>query len=80
VSDRVKKALAYRAVFHGPAADEVLDELANFCCANRTTVGTADMMNMAILEGRRQVWLHIQQFRNLNTGEEMQTFAMKADQ
>jgi hypothetical protein len=38
------------------------------------------MMNMAILEGRRQVWLHIQQFRNLNTGEEMQTFAMKADQ
>lgn len=77
-----RRADAYRALFMfanrdglGPQAEIVLADLAKFCHANRTTVN-ANETNMAILEGRRQVWLHIQQLLKL-TGDQVQMFAHK---
>jgi hypothetical protein len=69
------RAAAFRAAFNGPDGQEVLDDLAHFCCANRTTVSGSET-NMTLLEGRRQVWLHIQQLRNF-TGDAVQQFALK---
>lgn len=57
-----QRADAFKAVFSGPRSADVLEDLASFCFANRTTV--ASETNMAVLEGRRQVWLHIQQLLN----------------
>ncbi len=50
---------AYRMVFKGPNADVVLKDLALFCRAHETTF-TADERTHALLEGRREVWLKIQ--------------------
>lgn len=62
--DRIaKRADAFRAVFSSPSAAEVLEDLEDFCFANKTTVDGHDT-NMAVKEGRRQVWLHIQQLLN----------------
>lgn len=58
-----RRSDAFRSVFAGPSAAEVLADLEAFCYANRTTVD-ASQTNMAVLEGRRQVWLHIQQLLN----------------
>ena len=62
---------AYRAIFWSPAtvegqdsaltpaAERVLADLARICYVNKTTA-SANPTQMAIAEGRRQVWLHIQ--------------------
>lgn len=46
----------------------VLEDLAAFCCANESTAAPEAML-MAIREGRRQVWLHIQQKLNLTDAQ-----------
>lgn len=54
-----KRATAYKAVFSGPQAEEVLADLRRFC---RATLPTADVNNVNttfLLEGRREVWLRI---------------------
>jgi len=52
----------------------VLADLAEFCFATRTTA-SASPDDLPILEGRRQVWLRIQQFLNL---EEAKVRALKS--
>lgn len=44
-----------------PPAAIVMADLRRFCCVDRTTAidGTNAALEMAALEGRRQVWLHI---------------------
>lgn len=56
---------AYKEVFDGERAKTVLDDLARFCHANSTTHVEGDSHGTSQLEGRRQVWLRIQGYRDL---------------
>lgn len=65
ILDKLMQALgrrqyAYKQTFQGPLAEEVLRDLARFCRAHSTTFH-ADPRMHAVLEGRREVWLRIQQ-------------------
>lgn len=57
---------AYQLVFDkdNQAAKQVLKDLVRFCRANKTTFH-ADPRAHAVLEGRREVWLRIQQHLQL---------------
>ena len=46
----------------------VLDDLARFCYVNRST-SASNAIAMAVAEGRRQVWLHIQHKLNLTDAQ-----------
>lgn len=59
---------AYLDIFTGPRADTVLQDLANFCRAWKTTYTSEDRASY-ILEGRRQVWLRIQDQLRLTQDE-----------
>ena len=69
---------AYRACFRAnkpagkdkltPNASIVLDDLARFCYVNRST-SASNAIAMAVAEGRRQVWLHIQHKLNLTDAQ-----------
>lgn len=50
---------AYVKTFTGPVADIVLEDLARFCRAHATTF-SVDARAHAVAEGRREVWLRIQ--------------------
>jgi hypothetical protein len=51
---------AYRSTFKGPLAEVVLRDLARFCHANKSTFHE-DKGVQAMLDGRREAWLRIQQ-------------------
>lgn len=61
------RSTAYRLTFNDeqPADVAVQKDLARFCRANETCVVPGDPVATAILEGRREVWLRIQQHKNL---------------
>lgn len=50
---------AYKKTFEGPLGEDVLKDLARFCRANVSTFD-ADPRLHAVAEGRREVWLRIQ--------------------
>lgn len=72
---------AFRAVFIGddgkpsPAAAIVLGRLAKFCHANRTTLKVSftrqqtDPLATAAAEGRREVWMLLQQYLSLDEAD-----------
>lgn len=64
---------AYQLAFTSPAGEQVLKDLATFCRAKETCVvpGAPDMTN--VLEGRREVYLRIQQHLEL-TPEQLRRF------
>jgi hypothetical protein len=51
-----KVARAYREVFEHPSAPTVLAHLMDTCCVNETTIDENPLI-MAAAEGRRQVWV-----------------------
>lgn len=57
---------AYQLWFGSPAGQEVLIDLARFCRAAETCYHD-DPRKHAVLEGRREVWLRIQQHLNLTS-------------
>lgn len=61
---------AYQLALTSPAGQAVLLDLAVFCRANETCVIPGDRDRTLILEGRREVWLRIQQHLNLS-GEQL---------
>jgi hypothetical protein len=63
--DVLAKAQAYKETFDGERAKAVLDDLARLCHANSTTHVEGDSHGTSQLEGRRQVWLRIQGYRDL---------------
>jgi len=63
--DILAKAQAYKSVFAGEQARTVLDDLGRFCHANATTHVEGDSHGTSQLEGRRQVYLRIQGYRDL---------------
>ncbi len=60
---------AYGATFKAPAAAVVLADLATFCRARETTHVPDDPHGSALLEGRREVWLRIQELTQLSNQE-----------
>jgi hypothetical protein len=73
VIERAKQFLfgrqtAYRAVFNGPMSDAVLVDLAKFCRANESTYHP-DPRVAAQLDGRREVFLRIQQHLKLSSDD-----------
>jgi len=76
VHDRKK---AYQLTFpDGTAATNfVLEDLARFCRANESCVVPGDHDRTMLLEGRREVWLRIQQHLNLTAQELMTLYSGK---
>lgn len=66
----IRRSVAYQNVFDlkSPYTHAVLKDLAKFCRAHESTFN-ADPRAHAILEGRREVWLRIQEYLNLNGDE-----------
>lgn len=65
-----RRRINYRLAANQPAFQELLIDLAQFCRANETCVvtdknGRIDDAATKVLEGRREVWLRIQQHLNL---------------
>jgi hypothetical protein len=63
-----RRRTAYVKTFINPMGEEVLRDLAKFCRAHATTFHT-DPRAHALAEGRREVWLRIQQHLNLTDDE-----------
>lgn len=59
-----RRRTAYVKTFTGPFGEEVLADLARFCRAHQTTFH-ADPRVHAVAEGRREVFLRIQQHLQL---------------
>lgn len=59
---------AYQVSFPDPKNNEVLKDLAKFCRANTSTFNPDTRLH-ALAEGRREVWLRIQQHLNLQPDE-----------
>lgn len=64
---------AYRQVFSGPYGETVLEDLAKFCRAHESTFHE-NPHAMAFQEGRREVWLRIQEHINLDAEKLWQLF------
>jgi hypothetical protein len=62
---------AYRVAFGSPAGQQVLADLAPFCRAAETCFH-GDPRIHAALEGRREVWLRIQNFVHLTEDDILQ--------
>jgi len=60
-----KRRTSYVRTFLTPFGYEVLADLASFCRANKSTYHD-DPRAHAVLEGRREVWLRIQQHLQLS--------------
>lgn len=58
-----------------PANVLVLEDMARFCRANESCVVPGDDRMTAVLEGRREVWLRIQQHLHLTEEQLMQLYA-----
>lgn len=69
------RKMAYHQVFNkeNQFTKVVLNDLAKFCRANKSTFHTDDRMH-AVLEGRREVFLRIQQHLNLSEDELWQIY------
>lgn len=70
---------AYQLSFPEKAAhaDMVLADLASFCRANESCVVPGDHDRTLLLEGRREVWLRIQQHLNLRPDQLMSLYTGK---
>lgn len=63
----------YVKSFAGDANELVREDLARFCRANESTFHI-DPRNEGILQGRREVWLRIQQHLDLSPDELLKVF------
>ena len=68
------RSQSYKLTFGNPAGDRVLVDLAKFCRANDTTFH-ADPRVAAHLDGRREVWLRIQNHLRLNPEQLLSIYA-----
>ena len=67
----------YQRTFMNPIGQEVLRDLADWCRANETCVIPGDRDRTLILEGRREVWLRIQQHLNLSANHLFELYTNK---
>ena len=66
----------YQLVFKSPAGEAVLVDLAKFCRAGASTFDPDPRIH-AVLEGRREVWLRIQNHLNLTPDQLYKVFGDK---
>ena len=71
------RSQSYKLTFGNPTGNRVLADLAKFCRANDTTFH-ADPRIAAHLDGRREVWLRIQNHLRLNPEQLMSIYAAGA--
>lgn len=69
-----RRQIDYKLTFGNPAGSEVLVDLASFCRANESTFD-ADPRKAAMLDGRREVWLRIQQHLGLTNEQVFNLFS-----
>jgi hypothetical protein len=69
---------AFQLAFKSPAGETVLKELAGYCRAFTTTAHENQHLSF-VLEGRRQVYLRIQHYLNLNPEELNELFNIRGD-
>jgi len=74
-----RRRTAFVKTFLSPFGDEVLRDLAKFCRANQSTFH-ADPRVHAVAEGRREVWLRIQQHLNLTDDQLWQIYGQTSAQ
>lgn len=65
---RARKTAYLQTFNNGKASKAVLIDLAKFCRANESTFNKDERLSL-ILEGRKEVWLRIQNYLNLTQDE-----------
>ena len=69
IQEKLKeRALAYKQIFDTPQGREVLEDLADFCCAYKTTYSQNKELQFH-LEGRREAFLRIANYLELTLTE-----------
>lgn len=74
-----RRRTAYVKTFSSPFGEEVLADLARFCRANQTTFH-ADPRVHAVAEGRREVFLRIQQHLQLTDDQLWRIYGQPSSQ
>jgi len=69
---------AYQILFNSEAGKAVLADLNPFCRANETCVVPGDRDRTYVLEGRREVWLRIQDYLTLTPEQLVERFTRPA--
>lgn len=64
----VERQRSYQLCFTTGDAEKMIEDLKEFCRAETSTFHS-DARIHAVLEGRREVWLRIQEFLNLNIND-----------
>lgn len=59
---------AYQQTFNNPVGKQVLEDLSTFCRATKSTFHK-DARASALLEGRKEVWLRIQEHLEIDSEE-----------
>lgn len=70
----------YQLAFTSPAGQRVQADLARFCRASESCVVPGNHDASLILEGRREVWLRIQNHLHLSPSELVRLFAAPTDE
>lgn len=70
-----ERCIAYNRAFdkQSPFTQTVMDDLAKFCRANESTYHV-DARAHALMEGRREVFLRIQEFLSLNADQMLEKY------
>lgn len=71
----LERKRSYQSAFSTAPQQIALIDLASFCRANETCVVPGDRDRTLVLEGRREVWLRIQQHLNLTPEQLFMLFA-----
>lgn len=69
---------SYQLTFNSPHGSEVLIDLARFCRANETCIIPGDRDRSLVLEGRREVFLRVQQHLHLSSEQMMALYQGQA--
>lgn len=72
-----RRRTSYRFALMSPAGRQVLADLEEFCCANITTARGDSAHEMAVREGRRQVWLRIRRALDLTPEQQLAILSEK---
>lgn len=73
-----ERKTAYQFAFGTPGGKAVLDDLATFCRARETCVVLGDRDRTYVLEGRREVYLRIQEHLELTLDQLVERYARPA--
>ena len=74
-----ERVIAFGRILQGPYADVVLNDLAEFCRAGKSTFHP-DARVHALLEGRREVFLRIKDFLTLPAADIVKKYAKPSNQ